>query len=168
MNNKFNELVNYINENKVYINASEFNQHEYILMAFRHATTETNLELFFLSFNLIKEINLTLGDNEYYMFEWLIDRQLTNKGNNAIKLLDFYLSEAYFSKDNIYTNIGEAFFKQINYLSERKMFNYIEPILSNKSIVNYLFNYDKKEFLDICNSHTKLHKFKTIFTVSNF
>jgi hypothetical protein len=175
MNKLFDSLVSLVETTPYYINSLPSNKEEFTLHCFRHAVSESKLDLFNLTLEIIKHYDFEIADNEYFMFEFLITRQLRpyNKLNpETLAILDVFFSDCFFnSLENTYIQFYYILAQEILELIENKEVKTLHSILSVKSINSVIFN-TKHEIYDKVKSKIfqfkELSVFKTKQTLKNF
>jgi hypothetical protein len=174
MNTLYSQLKKMVKEKSYYINGSTFNKEDFTLHCFRHSVSESKIDLFELSLQVIKHYDFELGDNEYFMFDFLITRQLKSCyiKQETLSILNLFFSDTIFKPfDNMYISFNNVLGKEILELINSEDVKSLELILNITSLRNIILNtkneINKKIYNEIF-KFPELLPFKAKDTINHF
>ncbi len=174
MSTNYENLKQLVIDKDYYINCDSSEKEEYTLQCFRHAVSDSALDLFYTSFEVIKDNNYILSSNEYFMFEFLITRGLDNeyKDKNSVLILAEFFTNPYLNyKENIYVNFELTFRERIIWFIDRgeRYTPNLNFIFQNQSLLNFILKIDQENFItNFIFNNPHMTEIKKLLNLKNF
>ena len=142
------ELNKFVENNNFYINATSYEEEKYTLMCLRHAISESHVDLYNMSIDIVKENSYTLGDNEYFMFEWLAERQTEHNKEKTLILFEKYITEPLFNKKNHYIKFEYTLLKSLDRMIAYNKIEIVEAVFNIPVILEHLITHKLELFIE--------------------